>query len=208
MAGSTPSSLKLYVRATLAIASATALGDFICQRMGHDDGKWVWDKHRTGRMFAVGMFMGPLSQKFHTTIELVLPGNSNRRVMEKVFVNTLTGPLFISANFTVNTLLQGKTMSDAKDRIINDVPGTFARGTLYWPIISGLQFKLVLLQYRPIFGSMATVLWNTYLSSVGNKAEIEIVDPAHIIDNLSVSAARRMSTEAVYREHGVWGDDD
>eukprot|EP01134_Creolimax_fragrantissima_P004940 CFRG4940T1 len=188
--------LKLYSKTTLAIASATAVGDIICQHvdMITSCDNYHWDKARTLRMFGVGALMGPIMQAFHIKIEHLLPGNSNARVLQKVLVNTMMGPALISINFTTNTLLQGKSLSDAQTKVISDMPRTFAHGSLYWPFVSALQFKLVSLAYRPIFGSGAAVLWNTYLSGVGNRDMVESEDPAHMIDN-TVIVLQRLSTE-------------
>jgi hypothetical protein len=83
--------------------------------------------------------------------------------------NSLFAPVGIVLIFTSVILLKGQSLREARTKIIHDVPKTFIAGTCYWTFVSFINFRFILLNYRPLVGSLAGAIWNIYLSSIINK---------------------------------------
>eukprot|EP00123_Amoebidium_parasiticum_P011402 comp20691_c0_seq1/m.26944 comp20691_c0_seq1/g.26944 ORF comp20691_c0_seq1/g.26944 comp20691_c0_seq1/m.26944 type:complete len:226 (-) comp20691_c0_seq1:637-1314(-) len=162
---------KRAINTCLAVGTAMGTGDIVCQtleRRGQENRPH--DFIRTRNMFLTGVFAsGPLNYWWNIRLENMLPGSSVKRVLQKVFANICFAPVFISTSFTSITLLSGRSIFDARDKIAADLPKTYAAGSMYWPFVGMIQFRFVPLHFRPIVGSLAGVFWNIYISFMANK---------------------------------------
>jgi hypothetical protein len=102
---------------------------------------------------------------------LVSLGKETVQIGKKMLINTLMAPVGISLVFTSITLLNGQTLSQAKEKISRDMPSTFLAGSCYWPFVSFFNFRFIALNHRPLVISVAGALWNVYMSSVANKQQ-------------------------------------
>ena len=182
-------SLRVFLRAVLAIGASLGLGDVISQLLEQQSiSNFALQRtpglnsininfERSATMFFIGAAVtGPLSQTFQILLERRIPGNTLFNVVAKVFcasVWAVTTSLPIL--FTATTLLQkdyrGKrgTLKQAKEKISKDLVPTFLAGLMYWPFINLMLFRFVAMSNRALGTSCAGTLWNTYLSSVANR---------------------------------------
>jgi len=61
-----------------------------------------------------------------------------------------------------------RSLRDAKTKIEEDLFGVWLAGTLYWPAVNMVVFKLVAVQHRAVVNSCFGTAWNVYLSSKAN----------------------------------------
>ncbi len=129
-----------------------------------------WSPHRTSIQALQGaIFSGPWGFAQFSILEHFFPGRSSRTVLMKVAASVAIAPISICLTFSGLNFLNGRSIEDAKKKILADLGPTYLSGALYWPIISFFNFKFTPLHLRPVVGSMAGVLWNIYLSAVANK---------------------------------------
>lgn len=128
-----------------------------------------WNSRRSLAMLASGMvFSGPWQFALMRGGEVAFPGRGGKAIAQKMLLNFAQAPLSISCTFYLTNKFQGRHDEEAFERIRNDMPSTFATGTLYWPFVSFLNLRFVELAYRPIVGALAGSLWNIYISSQAN----------------------------------------
>jgi hypothetical protein len=155
------------VKSSIMVSSSMFCGDALCQQVV---GTNQWDYKRSLIMATTGFFVsGPIS---HTTIHILerfIPGNTRKASIQKVLCNTLLAPLHMSATFTTVTLLKGKSLSDAQQKIKRDLPLTYAAGGMYWPLVGYFNFRHTPIQYRPLVGSLAGVVWGIFMAGQVNK---------------------------------------
>ncbi|KAL0479845.1 MPV17 [Acrasis kona] len=160
------------------VSSSMFLGDVLCQKVEHYETDQEWDRIRSLRMAVLGAFIsGPTSHVVVHTLERLIPGNSVKSSAMKTLCNSFIAPFTMSISFTAIVLMKGQTLDDAKRKIKNDVPSTWLTAGCYWPIVGFLNFRHTPLQYRPLVGSLAGVLWNIFMSKQTNRdAPPEVVD--------------------------------
>jgi hypothetical protein len=83
--------------------------------------------------------------------------------------NFFISPFTIALFFTTVTLLEGKTLQDASKKIEKDLPSTWVASLIYWPVIGFLNFRFVPVQNRVIFGSLAGIVWNIFMSNQAHR---------------------------------------
>ena len=155
------------IRSAVMVSSSMFAGDALCQQV---EGVEKWNVERSAIMGATGLFVsGPIGHTIVHTLERFIPGNSRSASLKKVLCNSLIAPITISIMFTTVTLLKGKTLQDAKTKIENDLPVTYTTAAFYWPFVSYLNFRHTPLQYRPVVGSIAGVIWNIYMAGQTNR---------------------------------------
>ncbi len=129
-----------------------------------------WDHHRTSIMALQGAFLsGPWGFVQFTVLEKLFPGRSRTAVLQKVATSIVIAPISICLTFTGLNFLYGRPWASAVQKIESDLPRTYISGAFYWPFISAMNFRFTPLEYRPLVGSMAGVLWNIYLSFIANR---------------------------------------
>jgi hypothetical protein len=62
-------------------------------------------------------------------------------------------------------------------------------GIVYWPAVNFFSFKFLALENRPIFGAMAGVLWNIYMSSVINAKDLSLPQQAQPLSDPAAAPA-------------------
>lgn len=148
------------------------IGDVICQHIENRKTNKPWDKERTFRMSLVGLFVsGPLSHFTQFTLEDWFPGRGKTAIMKKMIGNFFMAPISTSLHFTAVTLLTpGKSKEDALKKVKKDTLPTLMVGLCYWPFVGFCNLRFAPVEWRPLFGSIAGVLWNIFMS---NRANLE-----------------------------------
>ncbi|KAK3616803.1 hypothetical protein LTR56_025706 [Elasticomyces elasticus] len=73
--------------------------------------------------------------------------------------------------FSMQILLAGGTLEEAKRRVIDTVPISWTNSWKVWPAVMAFTFTYVPMHYRSIFNGFVGVCWQTYLSWINQKAE-------------------------------------
>lgn len=91
-------------------------------------------------------------------------------VLPKLILDqTLFAPCIVSSFFFTNGVLQGQPIDQVVAKIKRDIPGTMVANWAVWPAAMFLNFRYVPAELRVLTTSFIALLWNTYLSTVGNK---------------------------------------
>ena len=90
----------------------------------------------------------------------------------KVIVNQICfTPVFNTYFFGMQALLSGATLPEAWERITKTVPVSCVNSCKLWPAVTAINFAFLPLEYRPVFGGVVAVGWQTYLSYLNRLAE-------------------------------------
>ena len=57
------------------------------------------------------------------------------------------------------------------DKIRTDLPPVWLNGIGYWPIVDFISYKLVPMQWIPLFVNFASFVWTIYLSLMSNRSK-------------------------------------
>nr|XP_039254715.1 protein Mpv17-like [Styela clava] len=140
------------------------VGDILAQTT--IEKKKKYDFRRTAVMSTCGFFyFGPLVAAWFTAVnKMALP------VIFSVALDqfVITPPL-LCGFFTVQTLLNGKSLSTAISRIKNEVPGIIKMNWMVWIPSQTINFGIVPFQYRMLFCQIVALFWNSYLSNRANR---------------------------------------
>lgn len=92
----------------------------------------------------------------------------------KVTVNQIAfAPLFNTYFFGMQSLLSGDSLPDVWERIKRTVPISLVNSCKLWPAVTAFSFTFIDAQYRSIFAGVVAIGWQTYLSYLNRRAEIE-----------------------------------
>ncbi len=90
----------------------------------------------------------------------------------KVVVNQICfTPVFNTYFFGMQALLSGATLPETWERITKTVPVSCVNSCKLWPAVTAFSFAFLPLEYRPVFGGVIAVGWQTYLSYLNRLAE-------------------------------------
>lgn len=64
-------------------------------------------------------------------------------------------------------------MDQVWDRIKRTVPTSMINSLRLWPAVTAFSFTFIDAQYRSIFAGVIAIGWQTYLSYLNRKAEVE-----------------------------------
>jgi dihydroorotate dehydrogenase len=96
-------------------------------------------------------------------------------VATKVIVNQICfTPVFNTYFFGMQALLSGANFAETWERIRQTVPVSCLNSCKLWPAVTAFSFAFLPLEYRPVFGGVIAVGWQTYLSYLNRLAERNI----------------------------------
>jgi len=159
-----------FLLTSISVGGAAFIGDALCQKIQNDESFWNWK--RSLRMGIVGFFFtGPLVALWHPWLESRIAGKSIGAILKKTLATSIImGPIMIAGTYIAVGLLEGKQYTQIQTKVTTEGPNTFLAAGVFWPVVNLSTFRFVPLQIRPITGALASVAWNTYLSSRVNKA--------------------------------------
>jgi hypothetical protein len=73
----------------------------------------------------------------------------------------------------MQSLLSGDTLPEVWERIKRTVPVSVVNSCKLWPAVTAFSFTFIDAQYRSIFAGFIAIGWQTYLSYLNRKAEVE-----------------------------------
>jgi len=95
-------------------------------------------------------------------------------IATKVVVNqVIFTPLFNTYFFGMQSLLSGDSLPEVRDRIMRTVPISMVNSCKLWPAVTAFSFTFIDPQYRSIFAGVIAIGWQTYLSILNRRAEIQ-----------------------------------
>lgn len=104
-------------------------------------------------------------------------------------------PLFNSYFFGMQSLLSGDTLPEVWERIKRTVPVSVVNSCKLWPAVTAFSFTFIDAQYRSIFAGFIAIGWQTYLSYLNRKAEVEEAAQRAVEGNAD---AEKRAVEAVH----------
>ncbi|KZT63818.1 hypothetical protein DAEQUDRAFT_86670 [Daedalea quercina L-15889] len=147
-----------------------ALGDVMAQQFVERKGS-QHDLVRTGRgAFYGATIFGPTYTTWLKWLSSLKFSSRTREVTAKVCLDQFVyGPAIIATYFTAMTLMEGKTVVDAKERLTTAYPPAVLRSYSVFVPTQILSFSLVPAQYRFFVVTTVSPFWNIYLSAVNAK---------------------------------------
>jgi protein Mpv17 len=95
-------------------------------------------------------------------------------LVTKVTVNQMCfTPIFNTYFFGMQSLLSGDSLPEVWERIKRTVPISMINSCKLWPAVTAFSFTFIDAQYRSIFAGFVAIGWQTYLSYLNRKAEVE-----------------------------------
>nr|XP_022315809.1 mpv17-like protein 2 [Crassostrea virginica] len=162
----------LIITNTVTSGTLLGLGDVITQnleieyasRMGntsHD-----YDVRRTGRMFLMGLMIGPLGHFWYTKLaDKLVIGTGPKVVLKKIGVDQIIfTPIITCIFFGGMGLLEGKDVKGAVNEIKNNFIAVYSVDCCVWPPAQYINFHLIPARFRSVYVSSMTLCWNTFLS--------------------------------------------
>jgi len=153
-----------------------------------------YDADRTLQMFLTGLLSsGPLSCAWNYLIDRTLgQARTLPRLLTKVVVHSAVfTPIMISSSLISITLLSGRSLRDARLRVEDDLPHALKMAYMYWPFQSLIMFRFFNNpQSRIVYQSMASGVWNIFLSYLANNHKTV---PQSLAANLALKKQRKLA---------------
>lgn len=174
---------QLNARPILTKSSTAAiifgLSDWVAQlieRKDDDEKKEPVVCSRIFSAFLVGLlFFGPAANAWYEMIFKVLPSTSLISTVQKAALGQIFfGPTFTCVFFAAGMVESGTfSFGGWIDKIKNDLPGVWASGLGFWPLVDFVSYKVVPVQWIPLFVNFCSFVWTIYLSLVANKSKTD-----------------------------------
>ncbi|KAL7482750.1 hypothetical protein ACHAW6_008413 [Cyclotella cf. meneghiniana] len=144
------------------------------QKEAADDNKEPVVFSRILSAFLVGLlFFGPAANAWYEMIFRVLPSTSLLSTLQKAALGQIFfGPTFTCVFFGAGMIESGTfSLGGWWNKIRNDLPGVWASGLGFWPLVDFVSYKVVPVQWIPLFVNFCSFVWTIYLSLVANKSK-------------------------------------
>ena len=124
--------------------------------------------------FLVGLiFFGPAANAWYAMIFRILPSNSLMSTLQKAALGQIIfGPMFTCVFFGAGMIQSGTfSFGNWLRKIQKDLPGVWASGLGFWPAVDFVSYKIIPVQWIPLFVNFCSFVWTIYLSLVANRAK-------------------------------------
>ncbi|KAL7538670.1 hypothetical protein ACHAXR_008717 [Thalassiosira sp. AJA248-18] len=124
--------------------------------------------------FLVGLlFFGPAANAWYSMIFKLLPSTSLISTLQKAALGQIIfGPTFTCVFFAAGMIQSGTfTLGAWLDKVKSDLPAVWASGLGFWPAVDFISYKVVPVQWIPLFVNFCSFVWTIYLSLVANRGE-------------------------------------
>ena len=167
---------------TKAVTASVIFGlsDWSAQQLeGKDDAdgkkqKKDWTRIVTASLVGL-LYFGPAAHVWYEKIFQILPGTSLVSTLQKACLGQLIfGPSFTCV-FFATSLMQSGTFSIGNwlTKIRQDLPGAWAAGLSFWPLVDLVSYSLIPAKWIPLFVNFCSFVWTIYLSTVANRRREE-----------------------------------
>ncbi|KAI0917809.1 hypothetical protein AcV7_007116 [Taiwanofungus camphoratus] len=143
------------------------VGDIIAQQAFEKKGK-DHDFVRTARAtFYGGALFGPLLAKWLQVLDRIKFSTPLKAIVYKVYLDqTVFTPVIVGFFFGSMTLLEGKGISEARERISQSYVPTLLRNWCVFVPAQAINFAFVPPHMRFFAVGIVSLFWNSYLSAV------------------------------------------
>mmetsp|Transcript_29130 Transcript_29130/g.40996 ORF Transcript_29130/g.40996 Transcript_29130/m.40996 type:complete len:182 (-) Transcript_29130:52-597(-) len=165
--------LENYPLITKAGTAGTLLagGDIIAQTVISPSQPFSYDVARTARMASVGLFLtGPMMHFWYKILDKTVTAKGLPGVVGKIVLDqSIFAPCIVSVFFISNGFFQGRSANEITSQLKRDMWPTMKYNWTVWPAAMAINFAFVPQNLRVLYVSSVALVWNTYLSLVGNK---------------------------------------
>ena len=122
--------------------------------------------------FLVGLlFFGPAANLWYGMVFKYFPSTSLVSTLQKALLGQIFfGPTFTCVFFAAGMIQTGTFTPGAwLSKIKSDLFGIWASGLCYWPLVDFVSYKVIPVQWIPLFVNAASFIWTILLSLVSNK---------------------------------------
>ncbi|EED88887.1 hypothetical protein THAPSDRAFT_37516, partial [Thalassiosira pseudonana CCMP1335] len=154
------------------------LSDWCAQLIEKDDDGATEKKDivfsRVLTAFLVGLlFFGPAANAWYTMIFKILPSTSLISTLQKAALGQIIfGPAFSCVFFGAGMIQSGTfSFGGWVEKIKQDLPGVWASGLGFWPLVDFISYKVIPVQWIPLFVNFCSFVWTIYLSLVANDSK-------------------------------------
>ncbi|CAJ0574576.1 unnamed protein product, partial [Mesorhabditis spiculigera] len=153
-------------------------GGDILQQLMHKE--WVpgdptkpWDRMRTARMASIGLLQGPMLYYLYRWMDFNVKYRGGRLsiVLQKVFLDTATAPMFSGTTIIGTALLEGKTLRSAVKEYCTKYPQIFILDLCTWPPFQFINFWFLPNQWRVLYTNVIQLCYNTVMSYIKHHDE-------------------------------------
>jgi len=141
-------------------------GDVISQTIVLQDITAIDLRQTTTFAIAGLIFVGPAVRGCLVAIDKMFGPTSNIKVLsKKLFVDQiLIAPVFLVCYISVLTLLKTMSFQEVMPELKKNYLNVLSMNYKFWPVVQMLNYYFVPLTYRVLFGSSASLIWNTLFS--------------------------------------------
>ncbi|KAL7532900.1 hypothetical protein ACHAWF_004278 [Thalassiosira exigua] len=121
------------------------------------------------------LFFGPAAHAWYAAVFKFLPSTDLFSTLQKAALGQLIfGPAFTCVFFGAG-MIRARTFGPGAwlAKIRSDLPGVWASGLGFWPAVDFVSYKVVPVQWIPLFVNFCSFVWTIYLSLVSNRGEKE-----------------------------------
>jgi peroxisomal membrane protein 2 len=153
------------------------LGDYLCQKI---ELKFeIIKEYSIKRCLLQGSFgivAAPLLHlQFCYIIPRLFPEHLKYSIIKTLlYALTLNDGFFNFMFYFYMDLLSGKSFETTVTEFKKKYPQTMIDNWKFWPVISGINFTYVPIQYRVLFDNFGCIFWNIYLSYMQNKKQCNV----------------------------------
>ena len=164
----------MFVTNTVSAGLFMGVGDIATQKFERYRARHKVDqqnvKHnwtRTRNMFVMGLALGPIGHFWYRFLDGYLPSRSLRSVAKKVVLDQcVAGPFLYVLFFSGAGALEGQSFREITQEIKEKFLTIFLLDLSVWPPAQFINFTFVPPQFRVIYVSGITLVWDTVLSFV------------------------------------------
>lgn len=134
----------------------------------------VWSRMLTN--FLVGLLVfGPAANAWYSMVFKILPSTSLFSTLQKAALGqVIFGPAFTSVFFGAGMIQAGSfSVSAWVQKVSKDLPAVWASGLGFWPFVDFISYKVIPVQWIPLFVNFCSFVWTIYLSVVSNRSRGE-----------------------------------
>ncbi|XP_044270811.1 mpv17-like protein 2 [Tribolium madens] len=161
----------LLVTNTVSSGVLMLLGDVVEQEFHHDfkarGDEPRYDYARLGRMFLVGLGMGPVHHYYYGFINKLWPLRDMVTVSKKILADQIVmSPICIAQFFYTLGLLEQKPVKRINEEFLGKFGAVYTMDWCVWPPTQFINFYLIPCRYQVIYINFVTMIYNVFLSYI------------------------------------------